>query len=97
MDVDTFVHTETVLLNRPLPDTPLESRWLSRENLLTQPDEEEDPSLFVALYDFQAGGDNQLSLRQGEQLFMLSNFIPNFQKNSLFWILNFVKYLLFWL
>lgn len=49
------------------PSTPhsLETanRWTSKENLLTQ--EEDDPQLFVALYDFQAGGENQLSLKKG--------------------------------
>ena len=40
-------------------------RWTSRDNLLhTEPDDE-DPQLFVALYDFQASGDNQLSLKKG--------------------------------
>lgn len=37
-------------------------RWTSKENLLAQ---EEDDELFVALYDFQAGGENQLSLKKG--------------------------------
>lgn len=49
------------------PSTPhtLETanRWTSKENLLAQ--EEDDPQLFVALYDFQAGGENQLSLKKG--------------------------------
>ncbi|XP_047347276.1 tyrosine-protein kinase Abl isoform X3 [Vespa velutina] len=44
------------------------NRWTSKENLLTQ--EEDDPQLFVALYDFQAGGENQLSLKKGEQMFV---------------------------
>ena len=39
-------------------------RWSSRENLLTAATDE-DPQLFVALYDFQAGGENQLSLKKG--------------------------------
>lgn len=39
-------------------------RWTSKENLLAQV-EEDDPQLFVALYDFQAGGENQLSLKKG--------------------------------
>ena len=39
-------------------------RWSSRENLLTAASDE-DPQLFVALYDFQAGGENQLSLKKG--------------------------------
>ena len=44
-------------------------RWTSRENLLiAAQDEEGDPQLFVALYDFQAGGENQLSLKKGEQV-----------------------------
>ncbi|XP_014206397.1 tyrosine-protein kinase Abl [Copidosoma floridanum] len=42
------------------------NRWTSKENLLTQ--EEDDPQLFVALYDFQAGGENQLGLKKGEQV-----------------------------
>lgn len=42
-------------------------RWTSKENLLAQ--EENDPQLFVALYDFQAGGENQLSLKKGINLF----------------------------
>ncbi|XP_046630882.1 tyrosine-protein kinase ABL1-like isoform X4 [Daphnia pulicaria] len=47
-------------------------RWTSRDNLLhTEPDDE-DPQLFVALYDFQASGDNQLSLKKGEQVKILS-------------------------
>ncbi|KAF7405120.1 hypothetical protein HZH66_004026 [Vespula vulgaris] len=46
------------------------NRWTSKENLLTQ--EEDDPQLFVALYDFQAGGENQLSLKKGEQVRILS-------------------------
>ena len=33
---------------------------------------DEDPQLFVALYDFQAGGENQLSLRKTEQVRILS-------------------------
>jgi len=48
-------------------------RWTSRENLLVSAqDEEGDPQLFVALYDFQAGGENQLSLKKGEQVRILS-------------------------
>lgn len=39
-------------------------RWTSKENLLTQ--EDDDPQLFVALYDFQAAGENQLSLKKGK-------------------------------
>ncbi|XP_051170305.1 tyrosine-protein kinase Abl isoform X3 [Leptopilina boulardi] len=46
------------------------NRWTSKENLLAQ--EEDDPQLFLALYDFQAGGENQLSLKKGEQVRILS-------------------------
>lgn len=50
------------------PSTPISfetaNRWTSKENLLAQ--EEDDPQLFVALYDFQAGGENQLSLKKGK-------------------------------
>ncbi|XP_057655912.1 tyrosine-protein kinase Abl isoform X1 [Diorhabda carinulata] len=56
------------------PSTPISfetaNRWTSKENLLAQ--EEDDPQLFVALYDFQAGGENQLSLKKGEQVRILS-------------------------
>ena len=45
-------------------------RWSSRENLLTAATDE-DPQLFVALYDFQAGGENQLSLKKGKSPWML--------------------------
>lgn len=47
-------------------------RWTSKENLLAPGPEEDDPQLFVALYDFTAGGENQLSLRKGEQVRILS-------------------------
>ena len=42
-------------------------RWTSRENLLMAANDE-DPQLFVALYDFQSGGENQLSLKKGSGL-----------------------------
>ncbi|CAG2105839.1 unnamed protein product [Medioppia subpectinata] len=41
-------------------------RWMSKENLLSQTDEPLDPQLFVALYEFHSGGENQLSLRKDE-------------------------------
>ncbi|XP_049962448.1 tyrosine-protein kinase Abl isoform X1 [Schistocerca serialis cubense] len=47
------------------------ARWTSKENLL-QAQEDDDPQLFVALYDFTAGGENQLSLKKGEQVRILS-------------------------
>lgn len=48
------------------------TKWHSRENLLAPEPEEGDPQLFVALYEFRAQGDNQLSLRKGEQVRVLS-------------------------
>ncbi|RUS74549.1 hypothetical protein EGW08_017697 [Elysia chlorotica] len=65
---------EALLQERPLPDAPLDSlgiRWMSRENLLTMA-AEDDPSLFVALYDFQAGGNNQLGIAKGEMVTMIA-------------------------
>lgn len=41
------------------------TKWHSRENLLA-PEEEGDPQLFVALYEFRAQGENQLTLRKGK-------------------------------
>jgi hypothetical protein len=44
----------------------LDQKWTSRENLLNNISESEDPNLSVALYDFQSGGENQLSIVKGE-------------------------------
>ncbi|XP_013776391.1 tyrosine-protein kinase Abl-like [Limulus polyphemus] len=77
-------HNEALMQSRPLPDIPDfgdhisnlsipndgSSRWMSKENLLAP--EDSDPQLFVALYDFQSGGDNQLSLKKGDQVRVLS-------------------------
>ena len=65
------------------PGTPLPldtaNRWTSKENLLAQ--EDDDPQLFVALYDFQAGGENQLSLKKGtENVFYWSSSVPDIPK-----------------
>ncbi|XP_056394263.1 tyrosine-protein kinase ABL1 isoform X2 [Hyla sarda] len=46
------------------------ARWNSKENLLCGPSEN-DPNLFVALYDFVASGDNTLSITKGEKLRVL--------------------------
>ncbi|XP_077505717.1 tyrosine-protein kinase Abl isoform X1 [Amblyomma americanum] len=78
------VSAEALLQSRPLPEIPDgddpgsfrgflaegASRWMSKENLLAQ--EDADPHLFVALYDFQSGGENQLSLKKGEQVKVVS-------------------------
>lgn len=78
-------HSEALLQSRPLPEIPDgddpgsfrgflaegASRWMSKENLLAQ-EEDPDPLLFVALYDFQSGGENQLSLKKGEQVKVVS-------------------------
>lgn len=42
------------------------ARWNSKENLLAGPSEN-DPNLFVALYDFVASGDNTLSITKGRE------------------------------
>ncbi|XP_070176978.1 tyrosine-protein kinase Abl-like [Littorina saxatilis] len=63
-------HIEALLQSRPLPDAPhdiLGAKWMSKENLLVG-QQDDDPNLFVALYDFGAGGDNQLSIVKGEQV-----------------------------
>ncbi|CAG5119782.1 unnamed protein product, partial [Candidula unifasciata] len=53
---------KALIQHRPLPDAPMGgTRWMSKENLLSI-NIEDDPTLFVALYDFQAGGVNQLSI-----------------------------------
>jgi hypothetical protein len=49
----------------PLPLDLFSQKWMSKENLLQCANESDDPDLFVALYDFQAGEDNQLSLTKG--------------------------------
>ncbi|XP_075440684.1 tyrosine-protein kinase ABL1 isoform X2 [Ascaphus truei] len=46
------------------------ARWNSKENLLSGPGEN-DPNLFLALYDFVASGDNTLSITKGEKLRVL--------------------------
>ena len=60
------------------------NRWMSRENIgchsslsnhtnqMESGSGDGDPSLFVALYEFQSGGENQLPLRKGEQIRILS-------------------------
>ena len=57
------------LSRRPLPETPLEQQaanWDSKDDLLR--DDNQDKSIFVAIYDFQASGSNQLSIRIGEEV-----------------------------
>ncbi|XP_036383611.1 tyrosine-protein kinase ABL1-like [Megalops cyprinoides] len=46
------------------------ARWNSKENLLAEPSQN-DPTVFVALYDFVASGDNTLSITKGEKLRVL--------------------------
>lgn len=62
-----FLFADSLLQTRPLPDAPLgllDTKWMSKENLLANQGED-DPNLFVALYDFQQGGENQLSIFKG--------------------------------
>lgn len=75
-DTDPTLTSSGIVLssnNLSLESAP--QRWTSKENLLTQ--EDDDPQLFVALYDFQAGGENQLSLKKGK-------FYKNETRSSLF-------------
>ncbi|CAG7724096.1 unnamed protein product [Allacma fusca] len=64
-------HHEALLAGRPLPDPPewMETfpKWTSKDNLLAEGDD-----LFMALYDFQGSGENQLSLQKGERVRVLS-------------------------
>lgn len=94
---ETSDHSGTLLSqgsNNSNPPSSFETanRWTSKENLLTPAPEDDDPQLFVALYDCEskfivrkivfliqllfelvkAGGENQLSLRKGEQVRILS-------------------------
>ena len=67
LNFDLYI-SEGLFQTRPLPDAPggvdsLGSKWMSKENLLAN--QEDDPNLFVALYEFQSGGDNQLSIIKG--------------------------------
>ncbi|KAG9508971.1 Tyrosine-protein kinase Abl, partial [Fragariocoptes setiger] len=45
---------------------------VSDKDISLSQEREYDPSLYVALYEFKSGGDNQLSLRKGEQIQVLS-------------------------
>ncbi|XP_042899791.1 tyrosine-protein kinase Abl isoform X2 [Parasteatoda tepidariorum] len=81
---NVFTEHNALLQSRPLPQIPdvsddirnlpppldAPSRWMSKDNLLSQ--DENDSQLFVALYDFQSGGENQLSIRKGQQVRVLS-------------------------
>lgn len=73
---ETSDHSGTLLSQGSNSSNPASfetaNRWTSKENLLTPAPEDDDPQLFVALYDFKAGGENQLSLRKGEQVRILS-------------------------
>lgn len=76
--------SEALLQSRPLPDAPHEilgGKWMSKENLLAL-QQDDDPNLFVALYDFQAGGDNQLSIVKGR--FSLSFITVIYCTSSIF-------------
>lgn len=55
------------------PDLTEAARWNSKENLLAGPSEN-DPNLFVALYDFVASGDNTLSITKGNIRKILTPF-----------------------
>ncbi|XP_014670463.1 PREDICTED: tyrosine-protein kinase Abl-like, partial [Priapulus caudatus] len=57
------------LLTRQLSGLSLDEAQ-NKENLLIQ--DADDPQVFVALYEFQSGGETQLSLTKGEQVRVLS-------------------------
>ncbi|XP_038063483.1 tyrosine-protein kinase ABL1-like isoform X2 [Patiria miniata] len=59
--------------SRPLPSTPSHGpvdlpRWNSSEELNAQ----DDPELFVVLYDFSGSGENQLNVRKDENVRIIS-------------------------
>lgn len=67
-----LVIAEALLAGRPLPEPPewldaFPPKWTSKDNLLSEGDD-----LFIALYDFVATGENQLSLSKGEKVRVLS-------------------------
>lgn len=48
----------------------LGQKWTSKENLLSSNSDSDDPNLFLALYEFQSGGENQLSLLKGTGVYL---------------------------
>lgn len=48
----------------------LGQKWTSKENLLIGNSDSDDPNLFIALYEFQSGGENQLSLLKGTGVYL---------------------------
>lgn len=70
------------------------ARWNSKENLLAGPSEN-DPNLFVALYDFVASGDNTLSITKGKRVGAINEgFIKIFIYK--FFCFFFVLFWVFW-
>lgn len=59
------------------------ARWNSKENLLAGPSEN-DPNLFVALYDFVASGDNTLSITKGRRAHRTSALLLHRQELGLY-------------
>ena len=71
-----FIICVDIFLNRPLPDTPDpfipgSKKWQSIENLSDQ--ESCDPHSFIVLYDFKGEGDDQLSIKANEEVWILSD------------------------
>jgi hypothetical protein len=61
------VCAEALQQNRPVDTAMLaEQRWMSRENLLTL-SSEDDPTLHVVLFEYQAEGENPFSLKKGKK------------------------------
>lgn len=61
------------------------ARWNSKENLLAGPGEN-DPNLFVALYDFVASGDNTLSITKGEKNIRFHHLKTSNTSNTSSWL-----------
>jgi hypothetical protein len=66
MFMPCYVFVASMQLSRLESFDILGHKWTSRENLLNSGSESDDPNLSVALYDFQSGGENQLSIVKGE-------------------------------
>ena len=67
-----FLLTEN-FAKRPLPETPQEQltpaqKWSSKDDLINPAEERYDSNIFVAIHDFVSGGENQLSMRAGEEM-----------------------------
>lgn len=68
-----FIICVDLFHDRPLPDTPdlnTSKKWQSLENINDK--ETCDPHSFVTLYDFKGDGDDQLSIKANQEVWILS-------------------------